>query len=163
MIIAISGSVGSGKTDISKIIGEEKGFKVINLNEWSRDFKLDYNKDLQTFDFDIDGLLDKVEDYIKKHKLKNVIFESHFSHFIDHKLIDYLFIINRDLKDLKIEYIKRNYNEQKIKDNLEVESFNLCFYEALENGFEESDGNIFCISNDGTLKETVRKIIRKIK
>jgi broad-specificity NMP kinase len=136
MIIAISGSVGSGKSSVSELIGNELGYKVINLNDWSQDFKLNYNKKLQTFDFDIDSLLDKVDEYIQKHKLKNVIFESHFSHFINYKLVDYLFIINRDLKDLKIEYIKRNYPENKIKDNLEVESFNLCFYEALKNGYE---------------------------
>ena len=51
--------------------------------------------------------------------------------------IDKLLIIGRELSELKQTYKQRGYNEQKVTDNLEVESFNLCFYEAVDEGYIE--------------------------
>lgn len=164
MIIVISGSVGSGKTTITDELGKKMKFEVVHLGDLAEKFKIEDVKELQTFDFDIDALLESIEKQTKfwKKQKKNVIIESHFAHFIKPELIDFVFIINRDLKDLKKEYKIRKYNAQKIKDNLEVESFNLCFYEALENGYEEED-KVFCISNDKNLDLIVNDICLKIK
>lgn len=163
MIIVISGSVGSGKTTISDKLGDKLGIDVIHLNELAKKYKLEYHKNLQTFDFDIDKLLDDIEDQIKIYKEsgKDIIIESHFAHFINEKYVDYLFIINRELKSLKQEYKKRQYNDQKIEDNLEVESFNLCFYEAIENGFEE-EKKVFTVDNNQDFSVTINTILNKI-
>lgn len=75
--------------------------------------------------------------------------------------MDRAFIINRNLKELKEEYEKRNYNENKIKDNLEVETLNLCFYEAIENGYEE--GQVFSVENNSTMEHLIEKISIKLK
>lgn len=163
MIIVISGSVGCGKTTLTDELAKKLDFDVVHLNEFAEEFKLEEHPTLQTFDFDIDALLDKIEDEIKiwKKEDKNVIIESHFAHFISHKLVDRAFIINRNLKELKEEYEKRNYNENKIKDNLEVETLNLCFYEAIENGYEE--GQVFSVENNSTMEHLIEKISIKLK
>ena len=184
MIIIISGSVGSGKTTISKRIGVNLGFEVVPLNKIAEDFKLNKVKELDTFDFDLDKLLIFIENDIKKSRKeeKNMIYEGHFAHFINPKLVDILFVIGRDLKELKKEYIRRGYSLQKQKDNLEVESFNLCFYEAIEEGYNVEDFDlgfeiknneeikninmskkIFLIENNGNLKEIIKKIENIIK
>lgn len=162
MIIVISGSVGSGKTSIADALGKKLKFEVVHLGEMAEEFKIKDVKELQTFDFDIDALLLSIEKKIKlwNKQKKNVIVESHFAHFIKPEYIDYLFIINRDLKELKKEYKIRKYNTQKIKDNLEVESFNLCFYEALENGYEEED-KVFCINNNSNMEISIKTIMNK--
>lgn len=164
MIIVISGSVGSGKTTIAQDLAKKLKYDVIHLGELAEKYKIKEIKKLQTFDFDIDKLLDDIEAKVKswRKQKKNIIIESHFAHFIKPELVDFLFVINRDLKDLKKEYKIRKYNAQKIKDNLEVESFNLCFYEALENGYEEDIGKIYCIDNDSDLKIIVNNISKKI-
>lgn len=164
MIIVISGSVGSGKTTIAKNLAKRLKFEVVHLGDLADEFKIKDVKELQTFDFDIDSLLDNIEKKIKlwKKQKKNIVIESHFAHFIKPEFVDLLFIINRDLKELKKEYKIRKYNTQKIKDNLEVESFNLCFYEALECGFEEED-KIFCINNDKDLNLIVKEMCLKVK
>lgn len=161
MIIAISGSVGSGKTTLAKRFAERLDYTVVHLNDWAKEFHLRAVEELETFDFDIAQLLVKVENYIEKNKGKNLIFEGHFAHFINPEYIDYLFIINRDLKELKQEYKIREYNEQKVKDNLEVESFNLCFYEGIEEGYEE-EKQIFCLQNDGSIEDLIKIIEKKI-
>lgn len=140
MIIAISGSVGSGKTTISKQLATKLNFEIIHLNELAQNYKLEQIEELDTFDFDLDKLLDDLEEklLILRNQKKDIILEGHFAHFINPEFVDFLFIINRDLVELKQEYKTRKYNKQKIEDNLEVESFNLCFYEALEEGYMES-------------------------
>ncbi len=172
MIIGISGSVGTGKSIIAKKLASILNFELLHLNERVIDYKIENDEKLQTFDFDIDNFLDDFEDELKDKKNNNLIIESHFSHFISSKLINLLFIINRDLNSLKLEYEKRNYNKEKIADNLEVESFNLCFYEAEENNYTIIDkntqiksefGNVILIDNNSSLDETVDKILKIIK
>ena len=98
MIIVISGSVGSGKTTIGDKLAATIGCKIFHLNEFAEKYKLEYNKKLETFDFDIDLLLDEIEEKLNEYKKsgENIIIESHFAHFINYKIPDYLFIINKD-------------------------------------------------------------------
>ncbi len=164
VIIVISGSVGSGKTSISNLLSEKMNFEVVHLNDIAKDFKLNDVDSLQTFDFDLNKLLEKVEFDINiaRKSNKNLILESHFSHFINSNLIDVCFIVGRDLKDLKREYDIRGYNDIKQADNLEVEGFNLCFYEAIEQGYEE-EKQVFLIDNDEDLIDVCDKIKRKLR
>ncbi len=164
VIILISGSVGSGKTTIAKELSKKLNYKLIHLNEIAKKFKINSVEELQTFDFDLDQLLyyfeKEIQNFIKDKK--NVIIESHFSHFINPELVDYLIILNRDLRDLKKEYMKRGYNKKKIEDNLEVESFNLCFYEAIENGFGEEINSKDLIMDSINLNNQIKKNKSKI-
>ena len=173
MIISISGSVGSGKTTIAVELGKKLGYEVIHLNELAKNYKIAEVEELQTFDFDLDKLLNDVEKLIPMKD--NLIFEGHFAHFLNPILVDFLFVINRELGDLKEVYSQREYNEQKVSDNLEVESFNLCFHEAVEEGYyarEESLiedggdeeergelGQVFSVDNNENIEEVVQKII----
>jgi broad-specificity NMP kinase len=169
--IAISGSVGSGKTTIASLLGEKLGYRVISLNDLSEEYKIKDVLELETFDFDIDNFLDDFEDKLKREAKEDLIIESHFTQFIDPKLMDVLFVISRDLKLLKKEYEKRGYNKRKVRDNLEVESFNLCFYEAEERGYEidnlESEkeyskknyGRVFLVENNDNIEEPIKKIL----
>ena len=179
VVIAISGSVGSGKTTFTKSLAKELGINILHLNELAKEYKLEEIKELQTFDFDLDALLDNFENELKNKKYENIIIESHFAHLINPELVDILFVINRDLSLLKIEYKNRNYNDQKIQDNLEVESFNLCFYEAEEAGYfvgnekigtlsnenekEEHIARVFSFDNNKTIQDLVEKAIRKLQ
>jgi adenylate kinase len=163
MIIVISGSVGSGKTTLAKELGEKLKLEVVNLNDFAKEFKIKDVNELQTFDFNIDKLVAKVNREIADGKYKKgAILEGHFAHFLNPELIDYLFVVNRDLKQLERVYKERNYNEQKIKDNLEVESFNLCFYEGVEEGFREEE-QIFCLQNNTNVFDLVKEVEHRIK
>ena len=158
MIIAFSGSVGVGKTTIAQLVAKELGFECIELNKIAEQFKIEDVAELQTFDFDLDSCLSFIE---KTYSGKNVVLEGHFAHLLDPNLVNKLVIINRDLEDLKKVYEKREYNKQKIADNLEVETFNVCFYEAEEEGYK--DYQFIVLENDCDLPSMVKRIIKRLK
>lgn len=163
MIIVISGSVGSGKTSSAKELSRLLKIELIHLNEFAKDYEEGFDEKMQTFDFNLDALLIDIEEKLKEYTKqgKSLILEGHFAHFINPDLVDVLFVISRDLKDLKQEYLSRGYLEDKISDNLEVEAFNLCFYEAEEEGYKE--GQFFLLDNSLDLEYLVEKMIRKVK
>jgi len=160
MKIAISGSVGVGKTTIAKELSKKLNSELIELNEIAKKYKIEDVPDLQTFDFNIDKLIFDMNKKIAN-KTEDLVIEGHFAHFLDPQIIDLLIVITRDLSELKEVYQKRGYNQQKIQDNLEVESFNLCFYEGIEQGYKE-EKQIFAIENNSNIDEIIEKIINVI-
>lgn len=160
MIIAISGSVGVGKTTISKMLAKLIGYEAVELNKIAEQFKLKQVKNLQTFDFDINKTLEFIE---KEYANKNVILEGHFSHLLSPDFVDVLIIVNRDTKELYDEYVSRGYNEKKIQDNLEVENFNVCFYEAEEEGYVDSQFIVIENNEELEIEEIVYTLNKKLK
>ena len=161
MRISISGSVGVGKTTIAKLLAHKLQFEIVYLNEVAQDFKLEDIEDLQTFDFDLKKCIEYIEENFSQSQ--NIIFEGHFAHLLHPEFIDIVIIINRNLKELHQEYVQREYNEQKIQDNLEVESLNVCFYEAEEEGFKEDQFIVFENSQDFEVEEVVQILYKKIQ
>ena len=163
-VIVICGSVGSGKTEISKRVSKNfENSKVFHLNDFTKNYSIGFDEKLNTYDFDLDKCLSEFE---KKHLRKKendydvLIIESHFSHFLNPKFVDLYIILNRDLKDLKKEYLKREYSKEKIKQNLECESFNIVFIEAKE--LKISDKKIKLIRNKN-LEKTIKKVCDLIR
>ena len=176
MIIAISGSVGSGKTTIADCLGKKLNISVVHLNDLAHEHKIQEVPEIETFDFNLNSLLDDACKLIqnKREENKALILEGHFAHFIDFKLVDFLFVVNRDLKELREVYEQRKYNEKKIEENLEVESLNACFYEGIEGGYTQANGEnsednpklrgkIFSVLNDSNIEDVVGEIMGKIK
>ncbi len=159
MRISITGVPGTGKTWLAKALAEKLNFEVIHLTDMALDYKVAYIPELRTTDFDVDELKKDIEKILEDKD--DVIVESHFSHFINPKYIDLLIVLNRDLSKLVREYKKRGYNETKIKDNLEAEAFNICYIEALEEGYPEE--KIEVIENNSTKEELLERVLNLIK
>ncbi len=132
MFIAITGVPGSGKTVLSVLL-KARGFIVLSdkffYEKLRKDLVLEEDKTLETKIIDINKwnlLLNKVK-YIWKGKI--LFIESHMSHLLD---VDFVIVLERELKELKQEYLKRGYNKTKIKDNLEAQIFRICYLESIE-------------------------------
>ncbi|MGV8150765.1 MAG: AAA family ATPase [Candidatus Woesearchaeota archaeon] len=69
--------------------------------------------------------LNKVITILKKKE--GIIIDSHLSHYLKS---DLCIVIKTDIKTLKDRLEKRNYPNQKIKDNIESEIFEICLEEA---------------------------------
>lgn len=134
MIIIISGSVGTGKTYIAKLISKKYKLKYIDVNRIIKYNKLydSYHKKLKTYEVDIKKLNKVLIKLIKKEN--NLVIDSHLSHYLPKRYVDLCIITKCDLKTLKKRLEKRKYSKEKIRENLDAEIFDVCLTEAEEKG-----------------------------
>ncbi len=126
MIIDITGTPGTGKDTISKILSKKLGFKLIDLNKLAKErgFIKGYDEKRKCDIVDIG----KVNKEIKKFR-KSLIIQSHYSHEL---CSDLVIVLRTDTKELRKRLEKRKWPEEKIKENLEAEIFEICKDEALQ-------------------------------
>ena len=130
-IIIISGTPGCGKTSVANKLSKFIDTKTISLNELavSGDFSFDYDSERKTYIVDFQIFLPYVIKIIKKIKVNNprfLIIESHFSDIIPNKYIDYVFILRCDPDELAKRLKKKNYNLNKITENVQSEILGNC-------------------------------------
>src|SRR3989344_6217143 len=133
-VICVSGSVGCGKTTISKELAKKINYQYLSLNELIKEKKLE-GKHLKKFDsYEVDiKKLNKVVEKIIKNSKKNLVIDGHMSHYLDKKYVDLCVVCKCDLIELKRRLEERKYNKDKIRENLDSEIFDVCLVEAFEN------------------------------
>jgi len=131
--IIVTGTPGTGKTYLAKKLAKKFNFQYIDVNELINKNKLaeGYDKKRKCKIIDIKRLNRFLINLIKKSK-KNLIIDSHLSHYLPNKYIDLCIVTKSDLKTLKKRLNKKGYDKEKIKENLECEIFDICFNEAFE-------------------------------
>ncbi len=129
MNIALTGTPGTGKTTLS---GKLK-YNIISINDFYED--ISDGKDSEgNWLIDLEKLNDVID---TKNKLKNV-YEGHVSHYLDN--IDIVVVLRCNPNELKNRLSSRNYNDEKIKENLEAEALNIISDEAIE---QYGEDNVF--------------------
>lgn len=135
VIICVTGSVGSGKTTLSKFISESLNFEYLDVSKFIDENSLvvdSFDKKLDTKNVDVDKLNDLLVSSFDKNK--NYVVDSHLSHWLPKKVVNLCIVIKCEMKVLKQRLKKRKYSELKIRENLDAEIMDSCFIEALENG-----------------------------
>jgi len=134
MIICITGSVSTGKTTLAKKIASKIKGKYIDVNKIITKYKLSegYDKKRKSKIVDIKKLNKVLIDLIKKSK--NLVIDSHLSHYLPKKYVDLCIVTKCNLKILKKRLEKRGYDKDKIRENLDAEIFDVCLNEAKEKG-----------------------------
>ncbi len=128
MLIAITGTPGTGKTSASKIL-EKKDYKVIDLNKLALENQFINGKDKKRNSNIVD--IDKLNNYFDEFKSEAVVFiDSHLSHFISKA--DKVIILRCIPKKLKKNLEKKNWKDEKIKENIEAEILDVILSEATE-------------------------------
>ena len=129
--IVISGTPGTGKSTLAKLISKKINFKILDFKKILEENKLNENYDFKRKCYMVDTKkLDKTLIKIIKNSKNPLIIESHLSHFLPRKYVNLCIITKCDLIILKKRLVKRKYDSFKIKENLEAEIFNVCLDEA---------------------------------
>ena len=137
MIVAITGTPGTGKTSISKII-QKDGFEVVDFNKVACENNFLIGKDKKRDSNIVD--IKRFDDYIKKnYSGKEIVFiEGHLSHLL--KCVNKIILLRCHPNKLRENLSKKGWKETKIKENIEAEILDIILCEVVEKYPEE---NIF--------------------
>jgi len=129
--IIISGTPGTGKTTISTFLSTKLGATLISLNKLiiDKNLTLSYDKERETHIADTDKCIEYLVEKINNLKTKGIpylIIESNFSDIVPDEFIDYAIILRCHPKVLYNRLKERNYNEKKIKENIQAEILGEC-------------------------------------
>ena len=156
MIIIVSGTPGTGKTTLSKKLAQKLNYKYLDVAKLikEKDLQESYDKKRKTYIVDIKKLNKELIKIIKTSK--NLIIDSHLSHYLPKKYIDLCIITKCNLKELEKRLKKKKCSKAKIRENLDCEIFDVCLNEAKEAGHK-----ILIINT--TKGIDINKIIKEIK
>ncbi|WP_406670879.1 adenylate kinase family protein [Methanolobus sp. ZRKC4] len=159
MLIGITGTPGTGKTSVTKLMENDPSYQVIHLNELIREENLysevDHERDCVVADMDL--VYNRVLEL--QDKLYPVtIVDSHLSHHI----ADIVIVLRTSPEKLKERLEKRKYSVEKVRENLEAEALDIILAEAVDWCEKVFELNTTGGTVDGTFKD-IGKIIKALK
>lgn len=134
--IIVTGTPGTGKTEIAKGVAKKLKLRYIDVNEVIQNKKLreEYDSERDTYIVNEKKLAKALIKIINKEK--NIIIDSHMSHFLPKKYVNLCIVTKCKIPELRKRMEKRKYNKLKIKENIDAELFDVCFNEAYELGHD---------------------------
>jgi len=155
--IIVTGTPGTGKTTIAMHLAKKMGYQYVDVNKIISRERLstgyDRKKKCKVVD---EKQLSKVLVKMINDSEQGLVIDSHLSHYLPSSAVDVCVVTKCNLKLLKRRMKRRKYSEQKIRDNLDCEIFDVCLNETKEAGH-----NIVVVETDK--KVDYDKLIRKIK
>lgn len=154
--IIISGTPGTGKSTLAKLLSKKLNFKHLNLKPLLKKTSEGYDRKKQCRIIDIKKLNEEIIKIIKKLK-QNLILSSHLIHQLPKKYVALCLITKcSDLKKLRQRLQKRKYSKKKVGENLQCEIFEVCLNQA-----KQKKHRILVV--DTCKKINQKKLIEKIK
>ena len=120
MNIALTGTPGTGKTSLSRLLD----LNTLSINDYYP--IISNGKDVEG-NWLVD--IDKMNKEINVSNFSNTIFEGHTSHFLDG--LDAVIVLRCHPDTLKERLVSRSYKEEKLRENMEAEALNIISQEAV--------------------------------
>ena len=150
MLIALTGTPGTGKTSVAKVLEGE--YRVIYLKEY-REAWMYWDGERDSYVIDLEVLRERV---MKEDKDEKIIVEGHYSHEMP---VDMVIVLRCHPCELERRLKKRDYREEKIKENVEAEAMSLITSEAI---IYHGKDNVFEVDTTWRKERDVAKDVRKI-
>ena len=156
MKICITGTPGTGKTEIASALSKSLEWKLIDLNKLAKqkDLYSGFDKKRNCKIVDIRKINKEIKD------LKgNIILESHYSHKID---CDKVILLTASPKILIKRLEKRKWKKEKIQENLDAEIMEVIKSEVYEKYLSRNEKETVNIDEEYIFKKLGNQEKRKI-
>jgi adenylate kinase len=147
MKIALTGTPGTGKTTIGKMLRDVYGLKVVDLNEviHSYNYCAEWDEDRGCSVVDLDAL--------KAHQFcDGLILEGHLSH---HLTVDRVIVLRTHPAVLRVRLREKEYSDRKIQENVEAEILDIILAEALA---LHGNRNVYEVDSTGPLSRSAQLV-----
>ncbi len=130
--IGISGTPGTGKSSVAKILSLYLNMPVIDLSKYviENNLILFYDSERHTNVIDEDRV--RSELLRLYHSNGAMIIDSHYAEIAPKEILEVVFIIRRDPEELMNILLKRGWNSNKIVENVEAELLSICTLNAID-------------------------------
>ena len=156
--MGISGTPGTGKTRVAKLLTERFSALYVNLTDLAieNDFILEDDVVRQTKVVDLDQMVPSLEKLIISRPKKTIIIEGHYADIIPNSLLTILIILRTSPHVLEQRLKEKQFSPLKIQENLQSEILGSCTSAALE---VHDQKKIYEVDNSNlTLDDTVEMI-----
>ncbi len=128
MSVIITGNPGVGKHTISKEISEDLGLPIIDINSIAKDAGLfEKNEDINDVD------ISKLEKIIKRKISSPSLIVGHLAPYVlSPNQVKKVIVLRRNPYDLISVYKKREYTEEKIRENTGSEILGIIAHDAID-------------------------------
>ena len=156
MKIAITGTPGSGKTTLAKMLGKEYKLNIINEKDFAIQNGIGKFNDENELEIPLLEFEKKANEFLLKND--GILLEGHVLCEVKLK-VDYIILISINPEELEARLEQRNYPPLKIMDNVFCEGIDYCKKNVVRNYPKEK---IIQISSKTTQKLTFMDAVREI-
>jgi adenylate kinase len=159
MLIGLTGTPGTGKTSVSKLLEKRRQWKVIYLNDLIREEHLytEVDEERNAIVADMELIRNRLIEIAAEMENEStdgvVILESHLAHYVT----DIAIVLRAYPPELKKRLESRGYSEEKVKENAEAEAIDLILVEAFE-----WCKKVFEVNTTGRTAEETARDVEKI-
>ncbi|MBZ2165970.1 adenylate kinase family protein [Methanobacterium spitsbergense] len=148
--VLITGTPGTGKTTVSRIVAEKLETSLLAVNDLVDEKhiynEIDAEKGYKVVD--LDTLLNEIKIIVENSDKDHIIVEGHLAHEFSSDVVDMVIVLRARPDILRKRLNKRGWSDSKVYENLEAEALDICTFEAVEihgkkvNELDTSDINV---------------------
>ena len=154
VVIAITGTPGTGKSTLAKELSRRMHLFRLDLSQNYKSLSVGYDHNKKCYTINLKKLEDLVKITTQKHP-EGVIIDSHLAHLLPRTKIDVcVVLVCSHLKTLKKRLEQRRYSSAKMRENVDAEIFQVCLQEARERG------HVVVVFDTAT--ETISSLVKKV-
>jgi len=129
MLVGLTGTPGTGKTSVSKLLETRCGYRVIHLNELIKQEHLysEVDEERDSVIADMKRVSERISELLDKDDAITIL-DSHLSHY----LADTVIVLRASPGELRQRLSHRNYSPAKIQENVEAEALDVILIESVE-------------------------------
>jgi len=156
-VICISGTPGTGKTEVAKALSQKLGWMLVSLNDFaeSKDLYAGYDDERDCRIVDEERVSRELD---KSAEMHNIIAESHYAHEMN---CDWVVILRANPAELRERLKKKGWKPKKIEENVLSEIMEVCKSEAMERGRKVMEFDTTGKAADKVAEEIISELKKK--